>query len=520
MLDVLEASRMSVDRPETVFGLVDGDMLGLLYKVGMLRGWDDGDLEAVVKKLLRIGVRSTFDLALLVKAGILTHRLRCAGEKVFSRGTLQQISACVGFGTAVTGLVGREASEILPSLRQTPASIEPTPPKSGPPSSSAVSFRCESPVLQGSPALSLRNMETAAPLERSGWNGWSFRAVAHGNARSQAEDDSKGCSTRNEGPEGNEMCLAAPTLVDHTVPPVPPELVLEASVALLHSLAAQRPSTNHDADPNVQQATLKVLEESLAQSLFRVPQMPAACGATPAPRQPRGSASGSGRRHPSSARKKSVAGNSLVVYEKRARRASRQIEGELQHICAGAACKPSSAAADVDAPIRDVHMLDELTGAAVWRVVEVPLSCLYFYQTTVAGHFGDGTSMQRTVDELRAGTSSPHTLPLMHALVIEGKFYGMGTRRLTCYHHVWGEGDPHRSIPVLFCNSRTTGYDYNHQGLAMKVIGFLTLDGRDQASVARRPRTGPPLTGAHLQQEYRKDHVPVARPGTNEVYFS
>ncbi|KAJ9453280.1 hypothetical protein DIPPA_10157 [Diplonema papillatum] len=173
-----------------------------------------------------------------------------------------------------------------------------------------------------------------------------------------------------------------------------------------------------------------------------------------------------------------------------------------------------------DYSLPDTHILQRIGQQAVWRVIEVPLSWLFFYQTTVAGSFSDGRSLQSTVDDLRSGGESPFTLPLMHCLIVDKKLYGMGTRRLLCYHHLWDATEPRKLIPVLFCNKLCDGCTRNADGLSMAVIGTTLLDGSMRAVVERRPPVGGTVgTCADLVAQYNRNIAPASEAGTSEVFY-
>ena len=160
-----------------------------------------------------------------------------------------------------------------------------------------------------------------------------------------------------------------------------------------------------------------------------------------------------------------------------------------------------------------------LSGAAQFRIIEVPLCWLYFYQSTVAGSFTDGRGLQQTVDQLRSGEETPYTLPLMHALVVHGMFYGMGTRRLLCFHHVWGAHNPLKKIPVLFCGCACYGVPQNPEGLTMKVIGYLKLDDKYHNTVQRKQqREGERASKHALKSRYETGKLAVKGKERNDYY--
>ena len=78
----------------------------------------------------------------------------------------------------------------------------------------------------------------------------------------------------------------------------------------------------------------------------------------------------------------------------------------------------------------------------------VALEDLNFYQDYVSNHFMSGKSLNNTIRDLQNGEISPESLPPIEALYWRGKWYGMGNRRLSCFHYVY-RNDPQRRIPVV-----------------------------------------------------------------------
>ena len=160
----------------------------------------------------------------------------------------------------------------------------------------------------------------------------------------------------------------------------------------------------------------------------------------------------------------------------------------------------------------DYLRLPVIDKPAVWHVVDIPLSMLFFYQTTVTKAFSCGKLLQFTIDQLRSGERSPTSLPLMHVVVMRGKLYSMGTRRLTCFHHVWGRSDPDKLIPVLMCGKRCAGNQANHEGTKMQLFSSAKLDGVQCSSVVRTL----PLkmtTVAQLMEKYNRNVLPIEHNG-------
>lgn len=84
---------------------------------------------------------------------------------------------------------------------------------------------------------------------------------------------------------------------------------------------------------------------------------------------------------------------------------------------------------------------------AVYVSREIPLKEIYFYQDYISQRFMDGRPLMDTIVALQRGTVTPHTLPPMQCLKFKGRWFGMGNRRLACYHYVFRH-DPNKMIPV------------------------------------------------------------------------
>ena len=154
---------------------------------------------------------------------------------------------------------------------------------------------------------------------------------------------------------------------------------------------------------------------------------------------------------------------------------------------------------------------------AKWHVIHVPLSSIFFYQATVASSFSCGLSLQFSINQLRLGEVTPESMPLIYVLLMDGRLYGMGTRRLVCFHHVWGETDPHRSIPVLFCGKRCVSSIANEDPFVVHGICFLWLEGTAQKSFKRPTCTLPPSSAENLLKAYDRAIQPIAK-GENLMY--
>lgn len=85
----------------------------------------------------------------------------------------------------------------------------------------------------------------------------------------------------------------------------------------------------------------------------------------------------------------------------------------------------------------------------VYELRNVRLCDILFYQDYIANHFIDGRGLMETIGQLQSGAASPESLPTIECLGYQGKYYGMGNRRLACFHFVY-RNSPERTIPVLF----------------------------------------------------------------------
>lgn len=122
-----------------------------------------------------------------------------------------------------------------------------------------------------------------------------------------------------------------------------------------------------------------------------------------------------------------------------------------------------------------------------FRIVEVPLNRLYFYQSAIAGAFSDGRSLQSTVDSLRQGTITPRDMPLPHVVLRGKRLYCMGTRRLACFNFAWRRTDPAHLIPVIWDGSNNPDALPQGNDTDMIVFGGLSLDGQYLTRITRGP---------------------------------
>ena len=110
---------------------------------------------------------------------------------------------------------------------------------------------------------------------------------------------------------------------------------------------------------------------------------------------------------------------------------------------------------------------------------DVRLRDIFFYQDYISGSFSDGRSLQSTISELRSDPKVMHgTIPRIHVLMHRGRYYGMGNRRLACYHFVF-RNQPDTMIPVYLV---MLGDDAEllpqGTGTSVQIGGGCMLDGR------------------------------------------
>lgn len=169
--------------------------------------------------------------------------------------------------------------------------------------------------------------------------------------------------------------------------------------------------------------------------------------------------------------------------------------------------------------------VDSVPEGTVSKLVYVPLRLLCFYQDYVCNRFIDGRSLKDTIAELREGIAShdlsenrqkaitlppsldivtpsslpflsvftpvgssssnpqvvkpqtPDTLPVMDAMYWRGRWFGMGNRRLTCFHYVFAKA-PNTLIPVMATHVKDTdNLMPQGSGYAVKIGGGLFIDG-------------------------------------------
>lgn len=108
----------------------------------------------------------------------------------------------------------------------------------------------------------------------------------------------------------------------------------------------------------------------------------------------------------------------------------------------------------------------------------LPLRDIFFYQDYVCNQFMDGRTLLSTIEELRSGRNTPETLPPIECLGYRGRWYGMGNRRLSCFHFVF-RNEPDRLIPVraLLVDDENPFYPQG-DGVTVRLGGGMLVDGK------------------------------------------
>lgn len=106
---------------------------------------------------------------------------------------------------------------------------------------------------------------------------------------------------------------------------------------------------------------------------------------------------------------------------------------------------------DVDVVRRmSTHELEQSLkecGMAIFEERMIPLNQIYFYQDYICNQFMEGRFLTDTIRQLSKGELTPEMLPRMDCLFYNNRWYGMGNRRLACFHYVYRH-EPTRLIPV------------------------------------------------------------------------
>lgn len=115
---------------------------------------------------------------------------------------------------------------------------------------------------------------------------------------------------------------------------------------------------------------------------------------------------------------------------------------------------------------------------ACYKDMLLPLREIFFYQDYVCNQFMDGRFLTRTIEQLRSGEETPETLPHIEVIRHKGRWYGMGNRRLACYHLVFRQ-DPLRLIPCRGMDVSDDDYFFPQgNGEKVRLGGGLMLDGQ------------------------------------------
>lgn len=137
---------------------------------------------------------------------------------------------------------------------------------------------------------------------------------------------------------------------------------------------------------------------------------------------------------------------------------------------------------DADAVRRmSTHELEQSLhdcGFAMFEERSIPLQQIFFYQDYICNQFMDGKFLTDTISQLIQGKVTPEMLPVMDCLRFNNRWYGMGNRRLSCYHYVY-RNEPNRRIPVrAFVIPQGQQLFPQGDGLTVKLGGGHVLDGR------------------------------------------
>lgn len=123
-----------------------------------------------------------------------------------------------------------------------------------------------------------------------------------------------------------------------------------------------------------------------------------------------------------------------------------------------ASLDPSSALLTLESLLDDVNVVRRMStheleqslkecGRAIFEDRMVPLDQIFFYQDYICNQFMEGRFLTDTIQQLTTGVITPETLPKMDCLFFNNRWYGMGNRRLACFHYVF-RNEPTRLIPV------------------------------------------------------------------------
>eukprot|EP00756_Hemistasia_phaeocysticola_P031510 Hpha_TRINITY_DN16356_c1_g9::TRINITY_DN16356_c1_g9_i1::g.58677::m.58677 len=149
-------------------------------------------------------------------------------------------------------------------------------------------------------------------------------------------------------------------------------------------------------------------------------------------------------------------------------------------------------------------------GKSDYRIVEVPLKLLYFYQSAIRNSFSDGKSFQTTVDALRNGELTPYQMPLAHVNLTAGRLYCMGTRRLACLVLAFWHTNPDKLIPVLWSGKAMwTGFPQGDDVTLTVSGGGVLIDGAHWTSI-RRGAPEQDVCVKSLARAYKAAQAPVS----------
>eukprot|EP00756_Hemistasia_phaeocysticola_P024471 Hpha_TRINITY_DN15950_c1_g1::TRINITY_DN15950_c1_g1_i1::g.70678::m.70678 len=475
-------------------GMADGNLLTVLAEVGAIRNWGDQELAKVVRKLVLVGVRNLQELVKTVSvSGDLNRRLLQYRQKPFQDRTLIAIHSVLAnsrvaqsaalavlnleMGDTASNavedmewsLLGSSHSQIAHWTGQCAASR----PAGGPLAVVRAKRDEEKSGEKISPKRSFH------PIQRAGTFSWTRPSSAMESPREE-EEMFIGPFERCK----REGASTPPTVFESSV----------ISVRAAESLNKSRTQTQSPSLAGSQNSQIippPLAPETLSHSVASPPPLTSA----------------------------SSQGNMSHTVMSRTRQS---ISRRISRICSG----PEDVSMRRQSWQTWQRRHNVAGYAKDFRIVEIPLKHLYFYQNAIAGHFSDGHSLQSTVDGLRSGSLTTRQLPLPHVMLVGGRMYCMGTRRLTVFQYLWGKKNPDIRVPVIWSGGYQSTAHPQGNDTHLRIIGGTTVDKITLVEFVR-PLTGGDVDVKDIRRQYEKGLVPTIKtayvPGTKiclgEDYF-
>eukprot|EP00756_Hemistasia_phaeocysticola_P004685 Hpha_TRINITY_DN12951_c0_g1::TRINITY_DN12951_c0_g1_i1::g.164494::m.164494 len=454
--EISEASDAeSVRRRSEALGAVDGALLMVLWSARAVRGWGEADIARISRWLAKAGMRTCPQLEKAIKNGTLNERVKPVCGKTFNAATIASFESALSLSTKT----GRSAAVASASQQQVPSvrgmRRKPRRKNGRQLHDSGGSGLMELMALSGSDSENVRaRASTPVFADRSDDD---FEDRRRGGLI-VAPDASMSLAVSSSS--RRRRCSSAPDLG-----------LLAASARGGMSSRSGHDEENKSASMSPQPAageeanvTPGKAGTSALADLVTAPSTMAGKTALPtsaAPASPEAAAMGA-----SSSRGRPPVPPSPVALANSGQQLLEDSHGESFRWTSLA--MPHGSASD-------------------YRIVEVPLNHLYFYQSAIAGSFSDGRSIQSTVDGLRNGTITPRDMPLAHAMLCGKRLYCMGTRRLTCFNFAWKKMDPTHKVTVLWNGSNNRDAMPQGNDIDMTVFGGLRIDNRFVTRVSRGP---------------------------------